>query len=584
LNFVEGRLHVLGGIFQDSGSKASSVFSGIGFGIQQAIGSKVVSGVQSLAGSLLGGITGAADLNESLSKVGVTFGPAAGTVTAAADELASKFGIVKQTTLDAASSFGLIAQGAGLSAQESAGLSVSLAKLAADAGSFYNVPTADALEKIRSGLVGESEPLRAFGVLLSETAVQNEAVRLGLSKTTKGLSESAKVTARASLIQAGLSKASGDLARTQDSASNVQRAAAGRFQNAFVEAGGVLLPVYQELIGGVNSLGAGIGTFISENKSVFQGWSSTVVDQIHIVVAGAQDFGASVATFFGSESGALITGGIGAAITWLKDTFLAVVSGIGSAISTVGVMIRNWGDITQIVGITIFQSLSDIGTRFAWLGTAVGAFLNWFGSNWTSIFTDAFSITISVFNAFFQRITGRFQELKAIFSDPTKILEFDFSKFNPVEDIKAAMAAVAATPLTAPPLVIPELQLDHTAADAQIAEITQGIADREAARTVTTPAAAAADATTPAVPGAPGTPTAPGAPAAAAAKAPEARVTSLEEFAKSLQTGALSAKDKAAQTTADATQRTAVATEQLVQQMKTTGNGKAGPGYAVGPA
>jgi TP901 family phage tail tape measure protein len=94
---------------------------------------------------------------------------------------------------------------------------------------------------------------------------------------------------------------------------------------------------------------------------------------------------------------------------------------------------------------------------------------------------------------------------------------------------------------------------------------------------------AAANAPKPPVPPeAPGT--APGTPTAAkTTAAPEAKITSLEEFAKSLQMGALSAKDKAAQTTAAATERTAVATEQLVQQMKAPG-GKAGPGYAVGPA
>jgi hypothetical protein len=194
---------------------------------------------------LMGATESAGDLNETLSKVGVVFGGSAGKVIGFADDMAGKFGLVKREMMDAAASFGLVLQGSGMTAEASAGLSIQLAKLAADAASFYNVPVGEALEKIRSGLVGEAEPLRAFGVLLSEGAVKLKAASMGF----KDLTEAAKSAARAALIVEGLDKASGDLARTSDSLANQQRALAGEYENFKANIGAMLTGPAADMLG-----------------------------------------------------------------------------------------------------------------------------------------------------------------------------------------------------------------------------------------------------------------------------------------------------------------------------------------------
>jgi hypothetical protein len=86
-----------------------------------------------------------------------------------------------------------------------------MAMLAADASSFYNVPLDVALEKIRSGLSGEAEPLRAFGVFLSDAAMKAKAAQMGLAGLNGELTEGQKITVRAALIQEQLGTANGDL-------------------------------------------------------------------------------------------------------------------------------------------------------------------------------------------------------------------------------------------------------------------------------------------------------------------------------------------------------------------------------------
>lgn len=207
-------------------------------------------------------IMAASDLNEVVSKTGIVFGPASKRVIDAANAMADAFGIPKTEFLDAASGIGLVAKASGLGQKAAAGMSTDLAKLAADAASFYNVPLPEALDAMKSGLVGEAEPMRRFGVLLSENAVKAEAYRLGLAKTGSELTEGQKVQARSSLIMKGMSDASGDLARTQDSVANRLREIKGRALNAAAGLGTALLPAVSALLGGLITLGGKIADVV----------------------------------------------------------------------------------------------------------------------------------------------------------------------------------------------------------------------------------------------------------------------------------------------------------------------------------
>jgi hypothetical protein len=245
-----------------------------------------------VAGAALGkflwdSVQAAGNLNETMSKVGVTFGNSAGQVVAFADQMANSFGLVKREVLDAASAFGLILQGSGMTADASAELSIQLAKLAADASSFYNVPVAEALEKIRSGLVGEAEPLRAFGVLLSEGAVQAKAAEMGFEAMGGKFTEAAKSAARSQLIIEGLTKASGDLERTSDSLSNRQKKLAGDFDNLKASIGASLVDPMRELIGLMYELGGAVNdAFNGQAVEKFSGAIGGLSDAIKNMRSG----------------------------------------------------------------------------------------------------------------------------------------------------------------------------------------------------------------------------------------------------------------------------------------------------------
>ncbi len=220
----------------------------------------------------------AMDLGETLSKLDATFGPSAKTIIDLADDMAAKFGLVRTEIMDAASSFGLVLQASGKTKAEAAATSVILTKLAADYSSLFNVSLAEAITRINSGLVGEAEPMRRFGVLLSETAVKAEAMRMGLGKANGELDEATKVSARVSLILKGSATAMGDLERTADSAANQMRKFWGDIENAKVDFGKMLIDPLLEAIKLARELGTAFGDVTKSGAGEgASGWMTALI-------------------------------------------------------------------------------------------------------------------------------------------------------------------------------------------------------------------------------------------------------------------------------------------------------------------
>jgi hypothetical protein len=131
-------------------------------------------------------------------------------------------------------------------------MSFKFTALANDLASFNNVPVADALAAIRSGLVGEAEPLRAFGVLINDAAVKAEAYRSGIAKVGTALTEQQKVQARANLITQQTSLAQGDATRTAGSFANQMKTLRNKISDTATEIGIKLLPKALELLRWIN--------------------------------------------------------------------------------------------------------------------------------------------------------------------------------------------------------------------------------------------------------------------------------------------------------------------------------------------
>jgi hypothetical protein len=234
-------------------------------------------------GLLRKAVGGASDLYESMTKAKQVFGDATATITDGADRMASKFGVVNQLYLDSASNLGLIAKASGLTEDAAASLAKRLTESALDASSFFNTNINETLMAFRAGLVGESEPMRRFGVLLSEAAVQNEAFRLGLARSKAELTDGVKVQARASIMFRQLADSQGDLARTSSGMANSWRALTGRITNTLTKFGGAILPIFQAAVEVANDWLEKLAGYLEKNILTIIGWANKVGGIIKIV-------------------------------------------------------------------------------------------------------------------------------------------------------------------------------------------------------------------------------------------------------------------------------------------------------------
>lgn len=191
----------------------------------------------------------ARDAEELQSKFNYVFAGMRREMNAWAEDTGDAMGRSTQTMQQLSSTFGLLFNKAAPTADVAAGLSKDFSQLALDLGSFYNVAEGDALEKLRAGLVGEAEPLRAFGVFLNAADTEARALAMGLAATSKELTEQDKILARAAIIMDQTKVAQGDLARTADSAANQQRRLKEEMEELGVQVGQMLLPLLTDLVG-----------------------------------------------------------------------------------------------------------------------------------------------------------------------------------------------------------------------------------------------------------------------------------------------------------------------------------------------
>lgn len=194
-------------------------------------------------------ITAASGLNETISKTGQIFGDSSGAILEWSKNSATALGQSRQQALDAASTFAIFGKSAGLSGDDLTGFSTKLVGLSADFSSFFDASPDEAITAIGAALRGESEPIRKFGVLLNDSVLKQEALKLGLIKTTsEALTPQARALAAYEVIMNQTKDAQGDFQRTADGVANSSRSVTARFTDLKSVIGTALLPVVKQLL------------------------------------------------------------------------------------------------------------------------------------------------------------------------------------------------------------------------------------------------------------------------------------------------------------------------------------------------
>lgn len=127
-------------------------------------------------------------------------------------------------------------------------MSKGISLLTEDMASFYNLDSSEAFNKLRAGLTGETEPLKALGILVDENTIKQVAYSEGIAETGSELTQQQKVLARYVAILKQTGNAQGDLARTIDSPSNQLRILKNQVSQLGLAFSNFLLPVVSAVL------------------------------------------------------------------------------------------------------------------------------------------------------------------------------------------------------------------------------------------------------------------------------------------------------------------------------------------------
>ena len=163
------------------------------------------------------------DLQEVQNVVDVTFTTMKQQVNEFAKNAAKTAGLSEKMAKQYVGTFGAMSKSFGFSEAEAYNMSATLTQLTGDVASFYNLTQDVAYTKLKSVFTGETESLKDLGVVMTQTALDDFAMRKGFGKTTQQMSEQEKVALRYQFVLDQLSSASGDFVRTQDGWANQTR-------------------------------------------------------------------------------------------------------------------------------------------------------------------------------------------------------------------------------------------------------------------------------------------------------------------------------------------------------------------------
>lgn len=194
------------------------------------------------------------DMQEVQNVVDTTFGSMSAEINEFAKNALQSFGLSELAAKQYTSTMGAMLKSMGFTVDEAADMSMELAGLAGDMASFYNLDTADAFAKIRSGISGETEPLKQLGINLSVANLEQYALTKGITKSYNAMTQQEQALLRYNYLLSVTSDAQGDFSDTSSSWANQTRILSEQFNSLKTTIGQGLINALTPVLGVINSI------------------------------------------------------------------------------------------------------------------------------------------------------------------------------------------------------------------------------------------------------------------------------------------------------------------------------------------
>jgi hypothetical protein len=278
-------------------------------------------------------IKDASNLEQSLGGVESVYKEFAGQMVAQSEMAATKVGLSMEQYQRVGVLTGTLLKNAGIPMKELATQTDILVTLAADLAATFGGTVEEAANAMNAALRGEFEPIRRFGIALSQAQIIEQALLMTQKESTAELTKREKVLATQALLLKQGADASGQFARESDTLANRQQVLAAKFENLSANLGEKFLPIAEVLAEALI------------NIVDSPGFQKALDD----MVQGFEDFGKWLVSPEGQG-----------AVKSFGEAFLFVIDTVANTVKGIQALIDEWN---KFWGIQQDKPLVDIGRQ-----------------------------------------------------------------------------------------------------------------------------------------------------------------------------------------------------------------------------
>lgn len=276
-------------------------------GILSALG--VVGGITAIISGIKKSIDVRSDVTEAQNVIDVTFGRYKDLVEDMAKTSIRDFGISELAVKNTAGRYQAMGTAAGIARKEMAKMSTTLTGLSADMASFYNQSQEDVAKSLQSVFTGETEPLRKYGIDLTQATLKEWAMKQGLDANIQSMSQAEKIMLRYNYVLDNSAAAQGDFARTSGTWANQIRILKEQLTQLASVLGTAFINALKPLVTALNKALASIIEFAAKVVNALGkifGWKATVsnagiADDFSDAASGAEDVSDSMGSAAGNS-------------------------------------------------------------------------------------------------------------------------------------------------------------------------------------------------------------------------------------------------------------------------------------------
>lgn len=188
-------------------------------------------------------IDAASDLAEAQNVVDTAFGTMSWKMEQFAATALETYGISELTAKNMGSTYMAMAKGMGVATDAASDMAVTLTGRLSDIMSFYNKTQSEVDTIGRALITGETEPLKAIGVVMTQTNLSAYEMAQGFAKTYDEMSSNEQLLVRYKYFLEQTSLAQGDFAKTSEGWANQTRLLSERLNEFTTNLGGVIMNV-----------------------------------------------------------------------------------------------------------------------------------------------------------------------------------------------------------------------------------------------------------------------------------------------------------------------------------------------------